>query len=624
MNIGQIMVTKILTFFKRFEAVIIVGLIILLCALPFIQLFSEKMLGLVIPDIDVMMVNLVFLFACFASMVTWRNNKHICIATVDQLVKGKVKFAINIFKSLITPAILIALFFAAFSEFFVLYYPEDTIWGIQLRLIYAFLPLSYLAMIIMTIRKKENAIFSILGIVLGFCISSGQIANVLYALFQPEDLTFYDTIWYGWIDFATASLVPLVIVLILSAFLGVPLFLVLAALAYVAFTASSAGYDIRLIPVGTYSILTDKSIAAIPLFTIAGYILSKGSAGKRLIDIFGACFGWFKGGVIVATVLVAAFFTTMTGISGATILALGALLTSVLVGAGYSKDRAESLVTSSGAIGLLFPPSLAIIMYGTVNYFSVDVFALFKGAILPGIVLAGAMVGVGIFYSKDAEKIPFSSEKLVTSLKNGIFEILLPVCIIGGYFGGLFTLFQTAAFAVLYTFIIGVWIRKDFTLKKAVSIVIESLPTTGGVLAIFGAARGLSDYILFSDIPFILSDFVLTHIESKIVFLLLVNLVLIVVGCLMDIYSAILIVSPLLIPIADTFGIHPVHMGVIFLMNMQLGFLTPPVGMDLFISSYAFDKPVVKVVKGILPFLLIQFLVVLLVTYVPWFTTILL
>ncbi len=607
--------------FLRLEKIVVVGVVILLCALPFVQLISEKMLGIVINDIDLMMVNLVFLFSCFATAITWRNDKHICIASIDNMKDCTFKEVIGILKAIIIPCILIALFFASFSEFFVLFYPEDIIWGIQLRLIFAFLPLLYLAMIVMTILKKDNILYSIMGILLGLFISSGQIANVLYALFQVGDLSFFDNMWNIWINFSSAAVIPLVLIFIAFAFMGVPLFLVLAFLAFIAFSAGSSGFEIRLIPVGTYSILTDKSIAAIPLFTIAGYILSKGSAGRRLIDIFEACFGWFKGGVIVAAVLVAAFFTTMTGISGATILALGALLTSVLVGAGYSKDRAESLVTSSGAIGLLFPPSLAIIMYGTVNYFSVDVFDLFKAAVLPGVILALAMVIVGIFYSKGAEKVPFTGEKLVASLKNGVFEILLPICIIGGYFGGVFTLFQTAAFAVLYTFIVGVWVRKDFSLKRAISVVIESLPTAGGILAIFGAARGLSDYILFSDIPFMLTDFVIANIESKIVFLLLVNLVLLVVGCLMDIYSAILIVSPLLIPIAESFGINPVHMGVIFLMNMQLGFLTPPVGMDLFISSYAFDKPVVKVVKGIIPFLLIQFIVVLLITYIPWFTT---
>ncbi len=616
------MKTSFQSIFRKVEGSIIVGLIILLCALPFIQLLSEKVLGIVIADIDLMMVNLVFLFSCFASMVTWRSGKHICIATVDQLTHGGIKNVIEIIKSIIIPCVLVTLFFAAFSEYFVLFYPEDTIWGIQLRFIFAFLPLMYLSMIVMVLLKKDYKLFSIIGVLLGCVLSTGPIAGVLYFIFGLEDLSFLYAIWDSWILISSEITLFLILLFIVLAFLGVPLFLVISAITYIAF--SQGGGYVEVLSVEAYTILTDKSIAAIPLFTIAGYILSKGSAGKRLVDIFSATFGWFRGGVIVATVLVAAFFTTFTGVSGVTILALGALLTTVLTGAGYSKDRAESLVTSSGALGLLFPPSLAIIMYGTTNYFSVDVFDLFKGAILPGSVLAIAMIIIGIFFSKGSQKVSFSLQNLLLSLKNGIFEILLPVCIIGGYFGGVFSLFQAAAFAVLYTFAISVWVRKDFTFKKAVVVIIESLPTTGGILAIFGAARALSFFFLDANIPEILSDFVLTYVDSKIVFLLLVNIVLLVVGCLMDIYSAILIVSPLLIPIADSFGIHAVHMGVIFLMNMQLGFLTPPVGMDLFISSYAFNKPVVKVVKGILPFLLIQFLVVLLVTYVPWFTTALL
>lgn len=613
---------KIKKLFFKTESIIVIAVVILLCSLPFVQLFSEKILKIPMADVDVAMVNLVFLFACFATMVTWRNDKHICIATVDQLVKGRAKKIISGIKAIIIPCVLVALFFAAFSEFFILFYPTDKIWGVPLRLIFAFLPISYLAMIIMVLMKKEERLFSILGLLVGLVISTGPIAGVFYFMFGVEDLGFFYTIWDAWILFSSNATVFLVILFVFFAFLGVPLFLVISAITYIAF--SQGGGYVEILSVEAYTILTDKSIAAIPLFTIAGYILSKGSAGRRLVDIFSSLLGWFKGGVIVATVLVAAFFTTFTGVSGVTILALGALLTTVLTGVGYSKDRAESLITSSGALGLLFPPSLAIIMYGTTNYFSVDVFDLFKGAIIPGTILAVAMISLGIFYSKGLQKIPFSAKNLTLSLKNGIFEIILPVCIIGGYFGGIFSLFQAAAFAVLYTFAIGVWVRKDFTLKGAVKVVIESLPTTGGILAIFGAARGLSFFFLDANIPELLSDFVLTYVESKIVFLLLLNVVLLVVGCLMDIYSAILIVSPLLIPIADSFGIHSVHMGVIFLMNMQLGFLTPPVGMDLFISSYAFDKPVVRVVKGILPFLLIQFIIVLLVTYVPWFTTILL
>ncbi len=616
------MVTKCINFFRKAESCVIVGLIIMLCALPFVQLFAEKVLEVVIPDSDLVIVNLVFLFSCFASMVTWRTGKHICIATIDQMGPSSVKRVVEVIKSFIIPCVLVTLFFAAFSEYFVLFYPEDTIWGFQLRFVFAFLPLLYLSMIIMTLMKKENRIVSILGLLLGCVLSTGPIAGVLYFVFGVEDTTFLYTIWDSWILFSGKASLYLVILFIILAFVGVPLFLVISAITYIAF--SQGGGYVEILSVEAYTILTDKSIAAIPLFTIAGYILSRGSAGKRLVDIFSATFGWFRGGIIVATVLVAAFFTTITGVSGVTILALGTLLTTVLTSAGYSKNKAESLVTSSGSLGLLFPPSLAIIMYGTTNYFSIDVFDLFKGAIIPGLILATAMICIGIFYSKGSQKVPFSSEKLAQSFKNGFFEILLPICIIGGYFGGIFTLFQAAAFAVLYTFSVSVWVRKDFTLKGAMRVIIDSLPTTGGVLAIFGAARGLSFFFLDANIPEILSNYVLTFIDSKIVFLLLVNIVLLAIGCLMDIYSAILIVSPLLVPIAESFGIHPVHMGVIFLMNMQLGFLTPPVGMDLFISSYAFNKPVMKVVKGILPFLLLQFLILLLVTYVPWFTTALL
>ena len=230
------------------------------------------------------------------------------------------------------------------------------------------------------------------------------------------------------------------------------------------------------------------------------------------------------------------------------------------------------------------------------------------------------MIALGIFFDKDSKRVPFSFREALKALKHAAFELLLPVFIIAGYFGGFFSLFQAASFAVLYAAAVGIWMRKDYTLKEAFGLIVEALPVTGGVLAIFGAARGLSYFLLDANIPAVLSDFVLTFVGSKYVFLLLLNCVLLIAGCLMDVYSAILIVSPLIIPIAESFGIHPVHTGVIFLMNMQLGFLTPPVGMDLFIASYAFETPMVKVIKGILPFLLVQFIVLMLVTYIPFFT----
>ncbi|MGI5173394.1 TRAP transporter large permease subunit [Treponema sp. OMZ 840] len=616
------MAGKAAAFFEKIENLLCVFFVFLLSTLPFIQLIAERIFHVPLLHIDTAMVNIVFLFACFTAIITWRSHKHICIAAIDEFAPSPIKKAADILKSVIIPLVLTALFFSAFSEFFAVFSPDDTVWGIPLRYVFALLPLSYAVMLFISVVKKKNFLFSLIGFVLGCAVSAGPLSGVLYYLFgmeAPAALSALDTFWLA---FSADFFPALVILIIVFAFLGVPLFVVISAVSYVAF--SQGGGYVEMLSLEAYGILTDKSIAAIPLFTMAGYILSKGSAGNRLIEVFKACFGWFKGGFIVAAVVVTTFFTTFTGVSGVTILALGSLLTIVLGGSGYSKQKSESLITASGALGLLFPPSLAIIMYGTTNYFSVDVFELFRGAVIPGCILAVSMIALGIFFDKDTQRIPFSPISALKALKHAAFELLLPIFIIAGYFSGFFSLFQAASFALLYTFCVGVWIRKDYSVKQALGIIIESLPVTGGVLAIFGAARGLSYYLLDANIPALLSDFVLTFVSSKYLFLLLLNCVLIIVGCLMDVYSAILIVSPLIIPLAESFGIHPVHTGIIFLMNMQLGFLTPPVGMDLFIASYAFDTPMIKVIKGILPFLLVQFIVLMLVTYIPFFTTALL
>lgn len=604
--------------FEKIENTVSVFLVILLCILPFIQLIAERFFRVPILGVEGATVNLVFLFACFTSIITWRAQRHICIAAVDEFAPAPVKKAAHALKAVFIPAVLLALFFSSFSEFFAVFTPADKVWGVPLQAVFALLPISYALMLFATVAQKKMLAFSVLGILLGCVISAGPISGVLYYLFKIEEpalLSALGTFWLG----VSAKLFPFLVLLIVAfAFLGVPLFVVISAVAYVAF--SQGGGYVEMLSLEAYGILTDKSIAAIPLFTMAGYILSKGSAGRRLVDVFKTLFGWFRGGFIIAAVVVTTFFTTFTGVSGVTVLALGSLLTIVLTGSGYAKQRSQALITASGALGLLFPPSLAVIMYGTTNYFSVDVFDLFKGAVIPGCILAAAMIALGIFFDKDSKRVPFSLREAAKALKHAAFELLLPVFIIAGYFGGFFSLFQAASFAVLYAAAVGIWVRKDYTLKEAVGLIVEALPVTGGVLAIFGAARGLSYFLLDANIPAVLSDFVLTFVSSKYVFLFLLNCVLLIAGCLMDVYSAILIVSPLIIPIAESFGIHPVHTGVIFLMNMQLGFLTPPVGMDLFIASYAFETPMVKVIKGILPFLLVQFIVLMLVTYIPFFT----
>jgi len=406
--------------------------------------------------------------------------------------------------------------------------------------------------------------------------------------------------------------------MVVLALMGVPLFVVLGGITYLAF--SQGGGYVEQPAQEAFNILTDKTIAAIPLFTLAGYVLAKGSAGARFVKFFKSLLGSFRGGTVIAAVIVATVFTTFTGVSGVTILALGGILSTVLIGTGYKREHAEALVTSSGALGLMFPPSVAIIMYATTNYFSIDVFDLFRGAVIPGALLTISMIVIGIIRDKSKTREKFSARALWDGFTSSWLELLMPIIILVGYFAGFFSLIEVASFAALYAIVLETFIRRDLTLKGLLQATLESIPVSGGVLIILSAARGLSYFMIDANVPNMIADAILAMVHSKVVFLLLLNVLLLIVGCLMDIYSAIIIVSPLIIPVAQSFGIAPVHVGVIFLMNLQLGFLTPPIGMDLFISSYTFNRPVGQVIKNILPYLAIQFAVLMLVTYVPWFT----
>lgn len=603
---------------SKIENIFSTAFILLLAVLPLIVKIISQGFKIPILNADNAQVNIVFIFACISGMITWREDKHISLASLTDKIPHKLKKVVLIIRSASVTAILTALFFSSFSEFFVAFMPSQKIWGIPLQTVFAVMPFSFLVMLIRSLNKKEQKLSAFAGLLIGLYISLGPISGILYYMFGLDNLNLIYSITNSWLSLSGVAF----LLLIFLALLGVPLFIVISGISYVAF--SQGGGYVEVISLESYTILTDKSIAAIPLFTIAGYILSKGSAGYRLVSVFKTMFGWFKGGIVIAAVLVTTFFTIFTGASGVTILALGSLLTIALGGAGYSKDDSQSLITASGALGLLFPPSVAIIMYGSVNYFSVDVYDIFKGALIPGIILAGSMILLGLFRDKQEHRPSFSLKEILNALKEGIFEILLPFFVIIGFFSGFFSLMEAAAFTLIYALVLETFIRKDFDIKKALLTIAEGIPITGGVLLILASARGLSYFMVDANVPSILTDFITTFVHSKYLFLLLMNIFLIFAGCLMDIYSAILIISPLLIPIAESFGIHPVHTAVIFLVNMQLGFLTPPVGMDLFVATYAFDTPLMKIVKGILPFLLVQAIVLLLITYIPWFTTALL
>ncbi|EMB22348.1 TRAP transporter large permease subunit [Treponema denticola] len=576
-------------------------------------------------EFERLIVQLVFVFACLAGLITTIQKKQLNIEVFTSKFDNKIQLIINAFLSCINIAILTAVFFSVFPNYNMLS-SEDHVLYIPIKIFFSALPPMYLIMLALEIKRNKCIVSSIAGLLIGLLISTGSILgllNLVFGSWYPEINDSNLAILLSGISesvqfFSENAIWLIVLIFTVSSLFGMPLYIVLSGLAYFAFM-TTGGY-VESIPMETYNILTDTSIAAIPLFTVAGYLLAGGSAGKRLLDFVKSSVGCIRGGVVISAVLVATFFTTFTGASGVTILALGGILSVILTGSGYSEDDSEALITASGSIGLLLPPSLAVIVYGATNFMTVNIFDLFKGAVLPGALLALSMMVIGIIKDKNSKRIRFSREALFQSLKAGFFELLLPILIAIVYFGGYFTLFETAAFTVLYSFVLEVFIRKDLSIKKAIDVILQSIPVAGGVLVIIGAAKGLALFLVYAGIPEMLSDFAITFVGSKVLFLLLLNILLLVVGCIMDLYSAILVVSPLVIPVAESFGIHPVHTGVIFLTNLALGFLTPPIGMNLFIASYTFKKPVIKIVKSILPYLAVQFIILLLITYIPWFS----
>jgi tripartite ATP-independent transporter DctM subunit len=376
-----------------------------------------------------------------------------------------------------------------------------------------------------------------------------------------------------------------------------------------------------MIPNEAYTMLTGPFIPTIPLFTLAGFILSESRAGERLVRFFQACFGWLPGGLVIMTILISAFFTTFTGASGVTILALGGLLSYVLISSHYEKNFSLGLLTAGGSLGLLLPPSLPIILYGVVSQTNIK--HMFIGGVLPDLLMITSVALLGIAYANRVKikRTRFNLREVLTAFRYAFWEILLPPVILFCYLRGLTTLVETSALAVLYTLVVEMVIHRDIKPQDLPGVFQKCIPIIGGVLIILAIAKGLSYFIVDAEIPLSLSDWVSRNIHSKYLFLILLNISLVITGCLMDIFSAIIVVVPLILPLGAAFDIHPVHLGVIFLVNLELGYLTPPVGINLFLASYRFNEPLSKIYRNIIPYLIILFITVLIITYIPWFST---
>jgi C4-dicarboxylate transporter, DctM subunit len=425
----------------------------------------------------------------------------------------------------------------------------------------------------------------------------------------------------SWILMWSWSPVSALVVLGLATLAGVPAFVSLAGVALVLF--KQAGEPIASIPIAHYSLVTNAILPTIPMFTLAGYVLAEGGAPQRLVRVFQAVFGRLRGGAAIMTATACAFFTSFTGGSGVTILALGGLLMPVLLSRRYSERNALGLVTGAGSLGLLLPPCLPLILYAIVA--KVPMESMFLGGIVPAIVMLAATAVWGIFAQGrgSTEETPaFDAPEALQALWQAKWELLMPLVALGALFGGFATPVEAAALTALYAVCIETWIYRDLKLTTDVPrVMAECGLLIGGVLLIQGVALGFTNYLVDAEVMTRAADWATGTIHSRWMFLLALNLFLLIVGCLMEIYAAIVIQAPLLVTIGQAFGIDPVHLGIIFLANLELGYLTPPVGLNLLLSSYRFKKSIPEVLRAVTPLTLVMSVGVLLITYVPALTT---
>ncbi len=405
------------------------------------------------------------------------------------------------------------------------------------------------------------------------------------------------------------------IILVLLAVFGAPLFAIIATSAMIGFRGDDV--DLMNMALEIQSIASLPFLAAIPLFTFAGYVLSESNAPQRLVRLTGAVLGWMPGGLAIVSLAACAFFTAFTGASGVTIIALGAILYPALKLDGYPDKFNLGLVTSAGSLGLLFAPSLPLILYGVIAEVPID--DLFLAGIIPGLIMLVMLSGYSLWVNRSNRRplSSFSFKELRAALRESIWELPLPIVVLGGIYSGFFAVSEAAAITALYVLIVEVVILREIKISEMPQIMRQSMMLVGGILLILAVSLASTNYMIGAGIPQKLLEFVASLVSSQISFLILLLLFLLVLGAILDIFSAIVLVVPLILPIAASYDVHAVHLGIVFLAAMQLGYLTPPVGLNLFIASYRFEKPIMQVYSATFPFLVILMLSVILITFWP-------
>jgi tripartite ATP-independent transporter DctM subunit len=568
--------------------------------IPLLEIVLRRLTGFGVPGAGPIVQHLVLWVGFLGAAIAAREGKLLSLATGQFVPEGPIRRAAAIFTAAIASAAAVLLAAGALE----LIRSEREVGsilggGIPTWVAQLVLPAGFLLIAARLVRRSSDTWP-------GRLIAAG---GVLLGVFLARSPAIVDgsPAWPG------------LALVILAGALGAPIFAILGGAALVLFMTD--GITPAAILIETYSLSVSPALPAIPLFTLAGFILAEGQASARLLRVFRALFGWIPGGSAVVCAVLCSFFTAFTGGSGVTILALGGVLLPALIKDGYRERFALGLLTASGSLGLLLPPSLPLILYGVVAQIPIE--DLFIGGIMPGILLTAMMAAYGMREGivSGAGRQRFALGEAAAALWAAKWELALPVVVLVTMFSGLATTVEASALTACVALFTQALIHHDLSIRRdLLRVFAECVGLIGGVLVILGVAVGLTSWLVDAQIPMRLVQFTQAHIETRFMFLLALNAFLLLVGCLMEIFPAIVVVVPLIVPLGQAFDVHPVHLGIIFIANLELGYLTPLVGLNILLASYRFKRPVLDVARAALPMGAILAIGVLLITYIPWLT----
>jgi tripartite ATP-independent transporter DctM subunit len=587
--------------FNRVEDALASLALLVMVVLPLAEIVMRRFAGGGILGSTSTVQHLTLWVGFLGASIAARDGRLLALATGTFMPEGRARRVAEVFAAAVTAAVALLLVWGGVQ----LVVSEREVGGtvgpnIPTWIAQAVLPVS---VALIAVRVIWRAAPSWTG---RAAAATGLVAAAI--LWRSPYLLEFRTVWPGLLIIAAAGA------------LGAPIFAILGGFAALLFL--SEGATPVMILIKTYTLAISPTLPAIPLFTLAGFLLAEGRSSERLLRVFRGWFGWIPGGTAVVCALLCSFFTVFTGGSGVTILALGGLLYPALIKEGYRERFSLGLLTASGSLGLLLPPALPLIVYAVVAQRPIE--DMFLGGVLPGILLTTLIAGWGVREGivTGAGRTRFERREALASLWEAKWELSMPVVVLGSIFSGYATPVESSALTAFYALVVQTLIHRDLSVgNDLLRVFVDCISIVGGVFVILGVAVGLTDYMVGAQIPARLLELTQAYVHSPFVFLLGLNLFLLVVGCLMDIFSATVVVVPLIVPLGEAFGIHPVHLGIIFIANLELGYLTPPVGLNLFLASYRFKKPLLEVARASLPMLAILGIGVLLITYVPWLTT---